>query len=527
MAGACIGVVVATAWACGGSSEGPDPAPLPDDGIVDPPDNRPAPETDSGTGGGEDAGTDAGPVGGEDAGTDAGTDGGTGGGTDGGTTGGTDGGTGGGTDGGTTGGTDGGTQPNAGPWPQDPVVNYSAKYNIRRVKSVGVDAAHNIWLLDGSSIGVLRSDTKQLVWNSTPVGQARLGFGSDKLATGSRVICGGKGGEAYVGYETVNDIPQGQRIPARGEEGFSLEHYEHFQKGDMDVVRLNASKTDVELNVHLYQSAGSSRPSGNEPLGIRNTNDFHFDEDRSVYSCLRVMRGPYAGEIYIGTNHGVTRIRGYTYNSHRHPAWWENGSQRAGYTFGLGISQEGHLLIANDWKIGIIPPNAALEWWDAEGRKPNMPADVEPAVYALNTFVDPVNPGDDVNRSTRAPENFWRCFQQTTDGLFYLGSLTEGLWQLKLRKDPHATPLKYYEDGYTYIDGLGTKRIHALAATDDGSLFIGTGGKGLWRMKPDKTLEKVASVNGGEVTQLVYDPTVSPTALYVLADGYVYVLRGH
>jgi hypothetical protein len=507
LVGACIGAVVVTAWACGGS-DGPNPPPPADDGLVTPPDNRPG--ADAGTGG--DAGTDAGTSPGADAGTgvDAGT----------GTDAGTDAGTGGGTDGGTV------VEPTAGPWPTDPVVNYSARYNLRRVRSVGVDAAHNIWLLDGASIGVLRADTQRLVWNSAPIGQARLGFGPDTLATGSRVICGGKAGEAYVGYETVNDIPQGQRIPGRGEEGFTLEHYEQFQKGDVDVVRLNAAGTDLELAVHIYQSAGSSRPSGNEPLGIRNTNDYHFDEDRSVYSCMRVMRGPYAGEIYIGTNHGVTRIRGYTYNSHRHPAWWMNGSQRAGYTFGLGMSQEGHLLIGNDWKIGIIPPNAALEWWDAEGRKPEMPADVEPAIYALNTFVDPLNPGDDVDRSTEAPQNYWRGFQQTTDGLYYLGSRTEGLWQLRLRK-VQDTPLRYREDGYTPIDGLGTKNVTALAATDDGSLFIGTGDNGLWRMKADKTLERVRDVEGAEVSQLVYDPTVSPAALYVLVDGRLYVLRGH
>ncbi|MFP2932125.1 hypothetical protein ACLESO_44565, partial [Pyxidicoccus sp. 3LG] len=58
--GACIGVVVVTAWACGGS-DGPTP-PTTGDEIVDPPEQRP--ESDAGT----DAGSDT------DAGTDAGTD---------------------------------------------------------------------------------------------------------------------------------------------------------------------------------------------------------------------------------------------------------------------------------------------------------------------------------------------------------------------------------------------------------------------------------------------------------------------
>jgi len=516
--GACIGVVVVTAGACGGASDDTVPTPSTRDDI----DNRPQ----------VDAGTDAG------TGTDAGSDGGTG------TDAGTDGG---------TGGTDGGTTPTEGPWPTDALTNYSDKYNIRQVQSVGVDAAHNIWVLDGASIGVLRADTKQLVWTSKPIGQARLGFGPDTLATASSVICGGKAGEAYVGYE-ANELQPDPEYPFLHPNfivterddcskpgspcypyGYSPRRFQYFMQGDVDVVRLNGAGNDVELGVHISQSAGNSRISGGTPLGIQNTNDFHYDEDRSVHSCVRVMKGPYAGEIYIGTNHGATRIREYTYNSHRHPAWWmvtyaEDGrkklSQRAGFTYGLGISQEGHLLVANDWKIGIIPPNASLKWWDSEGRKSDMPADVEPAVYALNIFVDPVNPGPDDERTSEAPKNFWRGFQQTKDGLYYVGSRIDGLWQMKVKK-VQDTPLKLRDEEYKPINGLGTQRISALAASEDGSLFIGTEDNGLWRLKPDKTLEKVQGVSGSKVSQLVYDPTVSPGALYVLSDGRLFVLRGY
>ncbi|MFP2911509.1 hypothetical protein ACLESD_42085 [Pyxidicoccus sp. 3LFB2] len=420
-----------------------------------------------------------------------------------------------------------------------------------------MDDANNIWLLDGASIGVLRADTKQLVWTSKPVGQARLGFGTDKLATGSSVICGGKAGEAYVGYESFDlafdpEYPElhtnyivapnecyqpDPRSPACY--SHSPRRFQYFMQGDVDVVKLNGAGNDVELKVHISESAGSSRITGGTPLGIQNTNDYHFDEDRSVFSCVRVMKGPYKGEVYVGTNHGVTRIRDYTYNSHRHPAWWKlsrknpddpnspiSESQRAGYTYGLGISQDGHLLIANDWKIGIIPPNAALRWWDSESRKDSMPADVEPAIYALNIFVDPVNPGPDDRRWDDAPKNRWRGFQQTKDGLYYVGSLGEGLWEMKT-KVVTPSPLKLRDESYRAIEGMGTKNITSLAATDDGSLFIGTEDKGLWRLKADKTVEKVTGVSGSNVKQLVYDPTVKPGALYVISDGRLFVLRGY
>ncbi|HZI12813.1 MAG TPA: hypothetical protein VE153_20695, partial [Myxococcus sp.] len=278
--GACIGAVVVAGWACGGSDEPTPPPPPVDDGIQEP-DERPG--NDAGTGQPDagtvpDAGPDVEPQ--PDAGTHPEPDGGTNPQPDGGTNPQPDGGTGSGNDGGTT-------EPKSqGPWPTDGVTNLSAKYGIRRVKSVGVDAAHNVWLLDGASIGVLRADSKQVVWTSQAIGQARQGFGPDKLATGSSVICGGKAGEAYVGYTALNNIPdgKGQRIAGRGEPDFDPVRYEEFKKGDLDVVRLNDAGNDVELTVHMHPSAGSSRPSVSEPLGQQNTNDYHFDEDRSVYS---------------------------------------------------------------------------------------------------------------------------------------------------------------------------------------------------------------------------------------------------
>ncbi|AGC48851.1 hypothetical protein MYSTI_07579 [Myxococcus stipitatus DSM 14675] len=493
--GASVGVaVLVAAWACGGSDKpGPDST-----GEPEPPASE------------EDAGTDGGPE--DDGGTqtpeppDAGPP-------------------------------DAGEPPlppkPEGPWPTDPLTNYSSKYAIPKVVAMGVDAAHNLWFLNRDRIGVLRAGTDKVLWNSQPIGQASRGFGTspDNLATNSRVICGGKAGEAYVGYEAVNDIPGGQRIAGRGEADFSEERYLEFQKGDVDAVTVSDDGTDIVLREHLFRSKGTSRPSRNEPIGIRNSNDFHYDEDRSVYSCVRVMQGPYEGEVYVGTNHGVTRIRGYEYSSHRHPAYWVTTptggrSQRAGYTFGLGISKDGDLLIANDWKIGILPPNAALEWWDSEERKPEMPAGVEPALYTLNTFVDPVNPGNDETRGETAPFNFWRAFQQTADGSYYVGGLGTGLWQFQANPQRH-NPSKLSDSDYVRVQGANTDDYTALAATRDGSLFVGTADHGLWRLTPTKQLEKVSGVSGAKVQQLIYDARVTPGALYALVDGKLYVLRGY
>jgi ligand-binding sensor domain-containing protein len=79
----------------------------------------------------------------------------------------------------------------------------------------------------------------------------------------------------------------------------------------------------------------------------------------------------------------------------------------------------------------------------------------------------------------------------------------------------------------TRIEGLPTQALTALAATDDGSLFIGTAGSGLWRMDADKNLSRLVNVPGRTVKQLLYDPNGTPAMLYVLTDAGLTVLRGH
>jgi hypothetical protein len=384
------------------------------------------------------------------------------------------------------------TQKTPGPWPTRGVTDYTQTYGLPYgVQSVGVDDAYNIWLLRGSEIGVLRPGTTSAVWASN-IGQAAGGFWSGGLATNSTVICGGAANQAYVGYSTY-DLPNARLETVDDPE---------FRKGDMDVVQLNPDGT-ISLTEHLWRSTGTSQPWPHLNIGIRNSNDWHYDEDRTVFTCQKVMRGRDRGEIYIGTNHGVTRIRGLEYDSHRHPVWARmtpNGpSLMLGYTFGLGIAQNGDVLIANEWKVAILPPPPELGDWDSSVKAP----------WALDTYNGQLNSLEDFD--------FWRGFQQTIDQNYYLGSNRYGLWQL-IRKQSWANWVK--------IAGLPTERINALAATDDGSLYIGTDDAGLWRMDAQKSFSRVSDVKGSKVQQLVYDPTVEPSMLYVLTPDAVTVIRG-
>jgi hypothetical protein len=514
--GVCVGAVVLSAWGCG------------TDAPVNPGDNtddiNPRPGLDAGTDGGTDPGTDAGTDGG---GTDPGPDAGTDPGTDAGTDGGTDPGT----DAGTDGGTDPGPGPVINPWPTDPVTNYSDRYGIGRVRSVGMDLGKNIWVLDGERIGVLRADTQKLVWVSGPVGQAAEGGNST-------VICGGEAGRAYVGYNapdlqvdpefpglhtnfivTANpcEVPVGDSTCYP----YSPRRLQLYREGDVDAVKLDGSG-QVVLESHINQSVRANVDANGTPfiqkgpsvvngvsLGIRNSNDHHFDEDRAMLSCTSVLRGANKGDVFFGTNHGVVRIRGLTYNAHRHPVWFKNGrSQMAGYTYGLGIAPDGDVLIANEWNFGTVTPSTKVENWD-DTTTPSINQQKVKSSYLY-----------DLN--SQEEFDYWRGFQQTTDGKYYLGSSTYGLWNMEIGSAGNP-----YQRGTRVGANMpDLTSITSLASTNDGSLFIGTGG-GLYRLTPAKTLEKVPNVSSGSVRQLVYDGSGESGMLLVLTSDGLVVLRGY
>jgi len=309
---------------------------------------------------------------------------------------------------------------------------------------------------------VLRQGQTQPRWFSR-IGQAGRGFTTFTL-------CGGAANRAYVGY-LARELPN----PEAATPQEKLE-------GDADVVRLNPDGS-VELEEHLV---------------LVNTNDARYDETRSILSCAKVMRGPYKGEVYLGTNHAVTRLRGTEISDHRHSVWAApNGSLRIGYNWAVSVTQDGDVFLANEWKVAVLGPTPRMRDWISGSANP----------WKLDTYVPNVGRLEDMD--------YWRATAQTTDRKYYVGSLNKGLWEIQ------RTPRRY-----TQVV-LPTNSINALSATDDGSLFIGTGNRGLWRLTREKKLEPVPEVPGKRVTQLVYDPTVSPSMLYAISDGKLFVLRGY
>jgi hypothetical protein len=352
----------------------------------------------------------------------------------------------------------------AGPWPSESLIHYSTTYGVGEVQSVGVDDAYNIWLLRGDEIGVLRPGTTAPVWTRA-VGQAGRGFRST-------VICGGSQGRAYVGYLT-HDLAQPDTATA-----------EEKLMGDADVVRLMPSGA-VTLEKHLM---------------LVNSNDPRFDETRTILACAKVMFGAQRGDVFFGTNHAITRVRGLEFSDHRHPVFKypePNGSLHIGYHWAVSITPSGDVFLANDWKVALFTPPPRLEDF------------LDPTLtpWKLDTFVEVLGPQHEMDH--------WRATAQTQTGRYFLGSKQHGLWEMTL------TPRTYRRVG-----NVPSSAISALAGTMDGSLFVGTEDRGLWRVLDSGHAAHISQVQGTHVRQLVYDPTVLPPMLYVVTNAGLFVIRG-
>lgn len=360
---------------------------------------------------------------------------------------------------------DGLAEGTAGPWPTDAQLDYSARYGLGAgLRAVGLDQGGTLWLLDDTGrVGTLRAGDAQPKW-AGPLGQGTKGYQASTL-------CGGAPGRAYVGY-LARDLEQ----PRRADTGDPV-----FTEGDADVVR----------------AGGDGAPELETHLDIRNSNDRHYDEDRSVLTCTRVTRGRFRGEVYLGTNHGVTRVRGLEYSAHRHPVFTDaSGSLRIGYMWAVGVGQDGDVLVGNEWKLGIVTPPEELGAFHDLTRTP----------WKLDTYAEALGSQEEMDR--------WRGFTQTRDGTYWLGSADRGVWSM--RPSPRA---------YARLAGLPTARITALGATPDGALLVGTEDAGLWRRTAEGKVERVPGVKGTRVRQLVVDDGLAPAMVLVLTDAGLTVLR--
>ncbi len=356
-----------------------------------------------------------------------------------------------------------------GPWPRDAAANYSERYGLPALRSASLDQAYNLWLLDagGERVGLLRPQDARPTWTRVDgLGQGAKGFPAS-------VICGGAAERAYLGF-LAPDLADPAHATA-----------EQKAQGDADLLRARGDGA-AEVEQHLT---------------LVNSNDPAFDETRSILSCARVLQGEGKGDVYFGTNHAVTRVRGARFSDHRHAVFREpdtaQGSLRIGYNHAVSVTWDGELFLGNEWKIALLSPGPALEDFLDPARSP----------WRLDTFVEPLGP--------QAEADAWRATAQTVGGRYFAGAKEKGLWEVIL------SPRRYAK-----VAGLPTERITALAAARGGALFVGTADAGLFRWEPNGRVEPVAQVRGRAVRELFYDRTLEPGLLLALTDEGLFVLRG-
>jgi hypothetical protein len=358
---------------------------------------------------------------------------------------------------------DAGTPPDAGT-PTAALTWFGSEQGMPWARSVSADEGGNLWAVNDTGI------------YTQSAGQTRFTFhsGVGQLARGDwpYAICGGAAGQAYVGYVSPENLPVLGGTP------------EQRLRGDLDRVALTTSGA-VTLQ-HHYQ--------------LVNTNDPRYDEVRTVVSCVRQndRSSPYYGEVYLGSNHAVTRIRGDGIADHRHVVFANaQGSLVIGYNWATALSPNGNLFFANEYKVGILRPTASLPDW--------LSFSVNP--WALDTYASVLGPIEDPDR--------WHAAAVTPDGKHWVGSWGKGL--LWMTPSPRV---------WKVVPGTPDTQINALAAEANSTLWVGTHNAGLWKLTAGGQEWTRVPLPTNRVLGLEIDVRSSPRTLLIATDRGIGVYRG-
>src|SRR5437868_8028902 len=169
-----------------------------------------------------------------------------------------------------------------GPFPADPLTIYgSAQGLLEPPISASVDEAENLWVVSHSALYLLTPGAKVF---QRYTAQDGLHYGPGYTeAPDITLVEGGANGECFVGY-SARDTNASMFKDAH----MWSDPWAH--KGKMDQVLL---QPDGKLKVNRYD--------------LRNSNDGHYYETRTITSMV-YDHFQHPGNLYVGSNHGVTRI---------------------------------------------------------------------------------------------------------------------------------------------------------------------------------------------------------------------------
>jgi hypothetical protein len=404
-----------------------------------------------------------------------------------------------------------------GPWPGGPITVYgSAQGLLEAPISASTDEAENLWVVTGRALYLLRPGEK-LFRRYTAADGLHVGSGWTDPPDFT-LVAGGRAGECFVGYyaHDTHDPPDKNAHT-------NLDPIAHM--GKMDQVRLNS---DLSLRVDRYD--------------FHNSNDWHFYETRTVMSLV-YDHFQHPGELYLGSNHGVTRVQPakfrlpatsqeradpFTveweyYADHVHPVVCDNGFYGDlgdkchvvfGDFFGLTLAEDGRLWMGGLTSGGAIRWTPDLQGWRESyaGRNPFVPAFESPPVFT------PSSQGGNVNI---------RSVAVTLDGTVWFASGEADSWR-------GATFGLAAWDGkhFQYVDprsiGAPDFNVLEMVAWDD-KLVLGFPSTGLLVWKPGEARGKRLGIKEGlpgeAIGRMSLDRMVDPPQLLVPTEGGLAVLR--
>jgi hypothetical protein len=408
-----------------------------------------------------------------------------------------------------------------GPFPTEGLTVYGkARGLLEAPVSASVDEGENLWVVTTQALYLLQPNAKTFHRYTAHDGlHYGPGFTDPPNIT---LVEGGTAGECFVGY-SFHDTNESNTPGAHT----NIDPAAHM--GKMDQVLLQADGT---LKVNRYD--------------LRNSNDGHFYETRTVMSMV-YDHFQHPGNLYVGSNHGITRIIPakyfpprhlkddpfYTgdekvwYADHVHPWVCMGGPctdlsrpSTFGDWFGLTLADDGRLWMAGLTSAGALHYKESLTDWVQSWIpfNPFDPAFGDPYPGVPPVFNPPVE-GDWVNL---------RGVAATPDGMVWFASGEVESW-----RGPTYGLASWDGRRFTHFDptALGSLEynILELQALPDGRLVLGFPSTGLLVWTPgDARGHRITASNGlpGEqIGRISLDRMHDPPILLVPTEGGLAAFR--
>jgi hypothetical protein len=403
-----------------------------------------------------------------------------------------------------------------GPFPSNPLVIYgSAQGLLEAPISASVDEGENLWVVTERALYLLQPGAKVF---RRYTAQDGLHYGPGYTDPPDiTLVEGGTKGECFVGY-FARDTNSSMFKDAH----MWTDPWAH--KGKMDQVLV---QPDGTLKVNRYD--------------LRNSNDGHYYETRTITSMV-YDHFQHPGNLYVGSNHGITRIipakyyppphldtdpfntwderQWYADHVHPHtciggPCTDPNRVMTFGDWFGLTLAADGRLWMGGLTNGGALWFKEKLEDWVQSWKpvNPFSPSFEWPPVFLPPDMGDPVN---------------IRGVAVTPDGMVWFASGEVENWRGR------TYGIAAYDGRlFTYFDptALGAIEYNILEvqALADGRLVLGFPDSGLLVWQPGdskgRRITQRDGLPGERIGRMSQDQMHDPPLLLVPTDGGLAVFR--